>query len=449
MRDLALKKKTDSRSLASWAVLAATLSATVGGASCVGPQPAPSPEDEDGGFSDDLSIGGEGTGSGGSSPDQIGKDQDGGRTELTSDQVKEVLGAECTGWSQEGEALPATLQLVVDTSGSMTDQPPGEDERSKWDITRAALEKAIATLPASTNLGVLYYPNKNVTSNGATPGDVNACVKTDAALPIAPLGNEGSDQRDAFAASLEAASIESYTATFDAYSYALDKLLVPYDGPNKFILLITDGAPTIDGGCTWPGEPVVEGELYDGAGSMDGHTDPIVEAIGAAYQSGVRTYLIGSPGSEESVESGTDKRPWLSHAALKGGTAPPGCMADGPDYCHFDMTQETDFSASLSAALADISGQIIDECTFEVPDPPTGATIAPGLTQVIIEWGSGSSSLIRPDGNGECVDGWQFDSQASTIKLCSQTCSEIQADPGARLFLSFGCTDDDLQGILK
>lgn len=386
---------------------------------------------------------------GGTWDDGVAEERDGGRTDLTSDQVQAILDAECTGWSREGEPLPATLQLVVDTSGSMTDSPPGDDDRSKWDITREALEEAVAGLPASTNLGVLFYPNKNVTSNGHTPGPVDACVRIDAQIPIAPLGGADSKQRDAFARGLSEASIESYTATHDAYSYALEEILEPYEGPNKFVLLITDGAPTIERGCTWPGDEEVSGELWDGAGSYDGVTSPIVSSIAAAQAEGIRTYLIGAPGSEESVESGTDKRPWLSEAALAGGTAAPGCTIDGPNYCHFDMTQETDFSESLASALQAIRGQIIDSCTFALPTPPPGVTLSPDLTQVIVEWGHGSSSLIHPDGNGSCTDGWEYDEDEGTISLCPKTCEEIKADTRARLFFSFGCKPEEIDGVWK
>lgn len=400
-------------------------------------------------FDDNSLIVDDQSNGGGGPDDGTEPERDGGRTDLTTDQVQAILDAECTGWSREGEPLPATLQLVVDTSGSMTDSPPGDDDRSKWDITRSALEEAVAALPASTNLGVLFYPNKNVTSNGHTPGDVDACIKIDASIPIAPLGKTDSKQRSAFEDGIAQASIESYTATHDAYTYALEELLVPFEGPNKFVLLITDGAPTINLGCTWPGEEELSGGLWDGAGSYDGDTDPIIESIGKAQKSGIRTYLIGAPGSEKSVESGTDKRPWLSEAAIAGGTAAPGCTIDGPDYCHFDMTQETDFSESLVSALQDIRGQIIDSCTFALPTPPTGVTISPELTQVIVEWGNGSSSLIHADKNGDCSDGWEYNEDDETISLCTKTCQEIKADTHARLFFSFGCKPDEIDQFWK
>jgi von Willebrand factor type A domain len=397
---------------------------------------------------DDIGTGFPGEGGGPSSPPDT--DFNGGRDDLTEDQVDQILGSECTGWSLEGEPLPATIQLVVDTSGSMSKSPPGDDTRSKWDITREALEEAVSGLPPSVHLGLVLYPNKNVTSNGAVPGDVNACVKTESHVPIAQLGKDKSSQRTAFEEALDSASIESYTATYDAYSYALNEVLLPYEGPNKLILLLTDGAPTIGQGCTWPDEEdVVTGELWDGAGSHDAETDPIIDMIGDAYAGGIRTFLIGAPGSEESVESGTDKRPWLSEAALEGGSAPPGCTIEGPNYCHFDMTEDLDFSAALAGALQNISGQVIDECTFVVPEPPDGVEIEISSTQVVIEWGDGTSSLIGLDTEGDCTDGWQYDEDENTIVLCGETCADVKADARSRLFLSFGCTKSDVDGILK
>lgn len=381
-------------------------------------------------------------------------DQDGGRTELTAEQVDQILGAECTGWSGEGETVPATLQLVVDTSGSMTSPPPGGDDGgpSKWDITKAALETAVAALPPAVSLGVLYYPNKNVTSSPrANPGPVENCITTSAAVPLTQLGEEGSEQRQTFEASLDAVSVESYTPTHDAYTYALNEQLVPYPAASKFLLLITDGAPTIDLGCTWPGDgEEVVGELWDGAGSADGVTDPIVAAVQAARDThGIRTFLIGAPGSEKSVESETDKRPWLSQAAIAGGTDTPGCSVEGPNYCHFDMSESTDFAAELTAGLAAISEQVVDDCTFVVPDAPDGKNIDPTKTQVIIEWGNGKKNLIIPDGIDDCTDGWKFNTADQTIVLCDATCDEVRVDSGERVHVSFGCDRTIIDDIVE
>jgi hypothetical protein len=376
----------------------------------------------------------------------INPNQDGGRRELTSAQVDEVLAAECTGWAGEGESVPSTLQLVVDVSGSMDEPPPGGGTATKWEITRDALDAAIGSLPPSISVGVLYYPNQNVTSSAkASPGQVGDCVNINGGLPIAKLDINGSAQRTAFSSSLQAASIQSYTPTNDAYEYALENSLVPYQGQNKFMLLITDGAPTIDQGCTWPVEPAVTGPLRNGSGVADGVTAPIVSAVQSARETyGIKTFVIGAPGSERSVESNTDKRPWLSEAATVGGTAAIGCTVNGPAFCHFDMTQGTDFAGELTAGLAAITGQIIDACSFTIPaEAPGGGTVDPAQTQIIIEWGDGNNDLILPDGNGDCADGWEYDSAAGTVVLCGQTCDQAKLDEKAVVHVSFGCATEE------
>src|SRR5882672_5159354 len=43
---------------------------------------------------------------------------DGGTMALTPAQVTAITQSACTGWTSEGENLPAALELVIDTSGS-------------------------------------------------------------------------------------------------------------------------------------------------------------------------------------------------------------------------------------------------------------------------------------------------------------------------------------------
>lgn len=430
------------------AALSLSLLALVNAVQCGGDPPAGGlpPGDNnhlDGDF--DGTDGGSGGAAGGP-----GLNQDGGREELSEQQVQQILKAECTGWAGEGETVPATLELVIDTSGSMTQQPPGSDNGpSKWEITRDALEAAISELPAAVSLGAVYFPAQNVTSRAkGQDGPIQDCIETDSELPLAQLSQE---HLGAFVQSLDAVSVESYTPTHDAYTYALEQHLIPYPAATKFILLITDGAPTIDLGCSWPTDPPVTGELYDGAGSADGATDPIVASVQAAYDTyGIRTFLIGAPGSEKSVESSTDKRPWLSQAAIAGGTATPGCSVEGPNYCHFDMALSTDFSGALTDALANIGSQVADACTFTVPDAPKSAgDIEIDETQVIIEWGDGTNSLIIPDSIGDCTDGWKYNTADQTVVLCKATCDELKLDPAATIHVSFGCTRDDIDKIVK
>ncbi|HEX3774450.1 MAG TPA: vWA domain-containing protein [Polyangiaceae bacterium] len=362
---------------------------------------------------------------------------DGGSVALTAAQVTDITQAACTGWSAEGENLPAALMLVIDTSGSMDDPAPGS-KNSKWVVTRDALTSAIANLPASVSLGALYFPNED-TGNGTTARDVSACVNTKTMVPMAVLGAAGSMQRTVIDSSLQAIKPQSYTPTADAYDYALKNGLDAYmTSANKFMLLITDGAPTMSLGCI-NGIADTGGRRGGGGTVMDAPTQPIIDEVASADAMGVKTFVIGSPGSEMSSQGGMDMRPWLSAAARAGGTATPGCVDTGPNFCHLDMTQAPDFSAALNAGLASIAGQVVDSCTFTIPAPPAGQTINPDETNLIVTASDGTSKLILPDNTGTCTEGWQF-SGADKIVLCPQSCSEIKGDTGAHVQLVFGCT---------
>lgn len=402
----------------------------------------------------DISLSGNGDGDGGSIIGRNYDSSDGGTADLTDKQVKNLLSAECVGAEAEGERVPATLELVIDVSGSMNKtvagNTPRQGEASKWDTTKAALMTAVEALPSSVSFGAVYYPNKNATVHSPnSPGPANSCINVEASLPLASLGQPGSAQRDAFQKNIDSVYVENYTPTHDAYTYALNEQLAPFPGLNKFILLITDGAPTIDGGCRWPRDDgkAFPLEVGTGDGSFDAVTAPIVADIQAARdEQGVRTFVIGAPGSELSVESSTDMRPWLSAAAQAGGTEVPGCSHNGPNYCHFDMSGSgSDFSSDLTFALASIAGQVSNICTFKIPDPPNGEALDENKTQVIVEWGDDTNQLIYPDSIGECQgEGWRYNEEDQTVETCGATCDRIKLDFKAVVHVSFGCASTDI-----
>lgn len=357
---------------------------------------------------------------------------DGGSVDLSSEQVNQLQSASCTGWAAEGESLPATLELVVDASSSMNSTAPGS-QQSKWVVTRDALAAAIDGLPGSVSIGMLHYPNLQTV-------DGQQCVNADARTPIDTLGAAGSGQRQILQNSLNSATLNTGTPTFEAYNTALNLSLIPYEAVNRFMLLITDGAPTIDAACVFGvGNGTIE----------DAPTQPIVDAIAKANQDhGIRTFIIGSPGSEQSSGNGGDMRGWLSQAAIVGGTDTPGCSSSGPNFCHMDMTQDADFATSLREGLASVVSQIIDACTFAVPDPPAGKTLDANETNLVVTWGTGQSNLLLPDADGNCDEGWRFN-DAGEIELCPDSCSKVKVDNQARVQLTFGCGQEEIDQIVK
>jgi hypothetical protein len=93
----------------------------------------------------------------------------------------------CVGWALEYETRPVILQMVVDISSSMSEQPPNPSTaETKWEITRAALIHALDHLPAAVVLGVSFYPNKTTPNNplGPASDDHSLCIDSSADLPI-------------------------------------------------------------------------------------------------------------------------------------------------------------------------------------------------------------------------------------------------------------------------
>ena len=127
---------------------------------------------------------------------------------------------------------------------------------------------------------------------------VTTCVTTSAAIPVAPLGAASANtaQRAAIAQGLSSALPAGGTPTQDAYDGPLPSGVLPavqtYGFFTPFMVLITDGQPTIAAGC--------EGT---GAECSPVPTAPIIADIATAFAGSpttplVKTFIIGSPGSD-------------------------------------------------------------------------------------------------------------------------------------------------------
>lgn len=390
-----------------------------------------------------------GDGSGGSDgpnividdPNDPGGFYEGGEVLLTPEQAQALIDAEsaCAGWAAEPEGGPATLMMVIDTSRSMASTAPNSP-LPKWDVTAPAILQAIEALPGSAWVGLMFYPNEGV-YNGGPSGDPTACVNMSSLVPVGPLGGSDSEQRQALLAAVNSVRPDGCTPTHGAYVLGLEQGLrsVTDAPPERHMLLITDGQPTLDincatgsnGGSCSPANPTDKGAIQD-------------EIAAALAADGTRTWVIGSPGSEQNETTGEDVRGWLSIAAERGGTASLGCSNNGEPYCHFDMSVESDFGTGLARALASIAGQIVG-CEYDVPAPPDGVIIDRDAVNLVITDSGGQSRLVKRDGDSNCDVGWYY--EGDQVMLCSQTCSDVENDSGASLSLTFGCTTNEIPEI--
>jgi len=99
------------------------------------------------------SSGTAGTGTGGTGAVQGGEGGEG------SGACSTLVGlGECGGTRVEAMLAPVNVLLVVDKSGSMTDQPDGF-ALDKWSALKEALGAAISSAPESVSFGLLAYPD--------------------------------------------------------------------------------------------------------------------------------------------------------------------------------------------------------------------------------------------------------------------------------------------------
>lgn len=359
----------------------------------------------EGSTSDSDSGGNDGTGGGA----LFDPNMDAGNGDI-KDRFGDLIDSACAVDTARGEALPAVLQLVVDTSGSMGRRAPGSN-RTKWEVTRDALNEAIDNMPPTAAIGVVLYPNRSTQPGGP-------CFRSQSEVSIDLLGASGSAQRNNIRQALAGADPEGGTPTHDAYQFALGELDATTLPGNRFIVLITDGTPTFALNC-------------NGTGSIDDPVDsqPIINESTGAFQDGVRTFVIGSPGSE-------DARDALSEIASEGGTAQSGCSSSGPNYCHFDMTTEPDLATALRDALTEITGQAVS-CNYVVP---TGGNVDPNKVIVVYTPGSGDpEEILKDPSQDQCNTGWQYAQSRTQIELCGSTCDRIKADQDGQIDLIFGC----------
>jgi hypothetical protein len=371
----------------------------------------------------------------------------GGVVQLSDDQVTAIETSACNAWAIEPESVPGKLQLVVDVSSSMGWTPDGGDTgATKWEITRDALVEAVCGvngpgLGAGMAVGLMFYPNMINENVSRTAVDQSVCLNLGGITPMDTLGDNGANtHRTLLRQRLTQAVLGRGTPTADAYEYALnhialspEQLAFPGD---TYMLLITDGMPTLQYGC------------FNPAGSLQNLPgDEVVELVDGAFNQGVKTFIIGSPGSEEGLA-------WLSMAAFLGGTGKVGCNpnagAAGP-LCHMDMTAAEDFSTALREGLSQVVAAV-SSCKYEIPASSADGlqTVDPNKVSPIISFSNGSTELVtRDNANGaNCTEGYYLVS-ATQLQLCPNTCARFQADATATMQLVFGCATTDIINVIQ
>src|SRR4051812_11301070 len=151
----------------------------------------------------------------------------------------------CAGQEAGTELAPAIVELLVDTSLSMDEQAPGS-RRSKWLATRDVMLEGIDLMPATTSVGVVFFPDVEV---GAMP-----CFDSQADVAIQALGGTSSTQRSQIRDAFGKESPRGSTPTHDAYKYTLAQVAASTLPGQRFLVLVTDGVPTYALNCKGSGQ---------------------------------------------------------------------------------------------------------------------------------------------------------------------------------------------------
>jgi hypothetical protein len=358
-----------------------------------------------------------------------------GLAPLTPDQASQLTAAACEGWSAEPEKGPAVLEFVVDTTESMAQQAPSTGGRTKWAVMQEALPQALAQLPSTWALGLTFYC-RNETGN---------CYQGREAVPIALLD---ANQQAALADAIQTRNTCQYTPSQAAWNFGLDTILNTTSA-NRYVVLVTDGVPTVNSdGCTLgSGSPSISQAEYD---------QFIATVASQTAGTGVKTFVVGVPGSEDPQGAPYDPMYELSLLAQAGGTAKAGCTAvSGTSngtavtprgtYCHYDMTQTADFASGLLSTVGTIAGQVVS-CTYTVPvsDDPNQTVVA-NKTNMVYDDGAGQMYLVQQNTASPCDVGWHFtDDTNQFIEICSTTCALLQANSQASIELTFGCVTNQI-----
>jgi len=235
------------------------------------------------------------------------------------------------------------ILFVIDRSGSMQCNPPPTTDSaacerfpmradpampSKLEIVEGALSMSFDLLLPS------MMPGAPKTRAGLTRFSTDDMCAS-AVDPLVPVTDVSPQSLDAMRVALMGLVPNGTTpivnAMNSAYQYfMMQAAALPGD---KHVILVTDGADT----CT----------------PQQGIQQLINTAAPQALGMGIRTWVIGAPGSERA-------RSMLSHLAKAGGTGKPNCdvgNAATSGNCHYDMTTG-DFATTFSKGLAEILGAV-------------------------------------------------------------------------------------------
>jgi hypothetical protein len=299
----------------------------------------------------------------------------GGTTEPSAD-------ANCGTQTSNASQQPADVLLVLDRSGSMSDDIATNGTctgrgapancMARWPTMTTALNQVFAASPNGVQWGLKFF---------ASPSGGTCTVNPGVEVPVGP------GTATQIETAIGATSPANQTPTTAAINAAAAYLETLTDGLPHFILLATDGQPNCDPGTSGSTTPAVVANT--------------VAAITAAASAGIKTYVIGIGPSAGN----------LDNFAAAGGTG-----------TYFPATSP----AQLDAALSTIVGAVAS-CVF------TMASAAPDPNNIGVYLDKTNKVPVS------VTDGYSLSADNRTITLSGSYCDGIKSGTYKLVQVFFGC----------
>lgn len=379
-----------------------------------------------------MSTGGSGaTGSGAK-----GSGASGGSTGIIVNQAGEAgqtggAGAPNCGATALHAARPiVNMLLVVDKSSSMSGT--AEFPKGRWTTLGDALTVALDDSKSRISFGLEFFPFAD--DPNATPDTCETPMSMDLLVPIGAGDQTAPQIEDAFTTYAPAGG----TPTAAALAHALDYF---QNGDGKdlpgtsYVLLATDGGPNCNADLTCDASTcTINLENPDatkgcGGSCCDPSVDPngnlncldqdgSVAQVKALADAGVKTFVVGIPGSEFFGQT-------LDALAAAGLETNPNAP---PKY--YQVTS-TDGPQGLTDVLTSITSGLITTCRLQLTSTPKDPNYQ-GLLNVEID-----GANVPQQG----PDGWTVDTSASppTIVLAGKTCDYMEQHGAESVSITYGC----------
>jgi hypothetical protein len=346
-------------------------------------------------------------------------------------------------------SIPPVLMFQVDVTGSMEESTASTGGQTKWAATSVALTNAFNALHQNHPdwaVGLTFFARPNATY---APGGFSA-------VAMAPLGaSQLTKLTDAIDNQMLGGNKPTLCAWQAAYADVVSTgsfsaaLPAAYAVSPRYVVLVTDGVPTVNRDCATPG-PGPQNTI-----TQDEYNYLVQTVQSTGVPNGVKTFVIGVPGSEDPLGAPYDPRCMLSEIAQVGGTASPADCTSTPGvgtcnlvtsstYCHIDLTTATDFAASLETAITGTVGAQVISCDFSMPSVPDGYYLDPLSTLVTVTSLSGNTVTLTQASSSACSNGDFYvttdgSDNPNGITLCTAECDAVRGDFGSQVQVQFSC----------